>query len=67
MGIEHAVQDVSAEIADGKLTLILGPKKKRLSFNPKDIDPAAAQAFVERLEQMKAMTGGTSGQPAIPS
>ena len=61
LGIEHAVQDVSAEIADGKLTLILGPKKKRLSFNPKDIDPAAAQAFVERLEQMKALAGGASG------
>jgi len=61
LGIEHAVQDVNAEIVDGKLTLVLGPKMKRLAFNPKDIDPAAAQAFVERLEKMKALAGGSSG------
>ena len=61
LGIEHAVQDVNARIANGKLTLILGPKKKPLSFDRKDIDPAAAQAFVERLERMKALAKGTSG------
>ncbi|MCK5247691.1 adenylate/guanylate cyclase domain-containing protein [Candidatus Bipolaricaulota bacterium] len=55
LGIEHAVQDVSAEIVNGKLTLILGVKKKQLAFNPKDIDPKAAQAFVERLQRMKAL------------
>jgi len=60
LGIEHAVQDVNARITNGKLTLILGPKKKALSFDPKDIDPAAAKAFVERLERMKILTGGTS-------
>lgn len=59
LGIEHAAQDVSAKIVGGKLTLILGPKKKALSFDPKDIDPAAAKAFVERLERMKILTGGT--------
>jgi len=60
LGIEHAVQDVKAEIADGKLMLILGSKKKPLSFNSKDVDPAAAKAFVERLERMKALASGTS-------
>jgi len=56
LGIEHAVQDVSAEIVNGKLTLVLGVKKKlQLAFNPKDIDPKAAQAFVERLQRMKAL------------
>jgi len=58
MGIEHAIHDVQAEIVDGKLTLLLGAKKKRLSFNPKDIDPVAASAFVERLERMKAFARG---------
>ncbi len=61
LGIEHAVQDVQAEIVDGKLTLVLGATKRRLSFNPKDIDPAAAKAFVERLERMKTLSGGPSG------
>jgi len=60
LGIEHAVQDVNAEIAHGKLTLTLGPTKKSLSFNPKDVDPVAAQAFVERLERMKALARGSS-------
>ncbi|MCK5247753.1 hypothetical protein KAR02_12675, partial [Candidatus Bipolaricaulota bacterium] len=60
LGIEHAVQDVSAEIIEGKLTLMLGAKKKPLSFSPKDVDPKAAQAFVERLQRMKALASGSS-------
>lgn len=60
LGIEHAIQDVNAEIIDGKLTLIMGAKKKRLAFNPNDIDPKAAQAFVERLQRMKALASGSS-------
>ncbi len=60
LGIEHTVQDVNAEIVDGELTLILGPKMKRLSFNPKDVDPAAAKAFVERLQRMKTLASGSS-------
>ena len=60
LGIEHAVQDVKAEIIHGKLTLILGAHKKPLAFNPKDIDPAAAQAFVERLQKMKALASGAA-------
>lgn len=55
-----AVQDVKAKIVDGKLTLSLGATKKRLSFNPKNIDPAAAQALVKRLEKMKALASGSS-------
>ena len=54
LGIAHAVQDVSAEIKGGKLTLQLGERKKHLSFSPSDIDETAARAFVERLERMKA-------------
>jgi len=60
LGIEHAIQDVRAEIIEGKLTLMLGSKKRRLAFDPKDIDPKAAQAFVERLQRMKALANGTS-------
>ena len=60
LGIEHAVQDVSAEIVNGKLTLMLGAKKRHLSFSPKDVDPKAAQAFVERLQRMKALASGSS-------
>jgi len=60
LGIEHAVQDVSAEIVNGKLTLMLGPKKRPLAFNPKDVDPAAAKAFVERLKRMKALASGAA-------
>lgn len=60
LGIEHAIQDVHAEIIDGKLTLMLGTKKKPLAFNPKDIDPASAQAFVERLQRMKALASGSA-------
>jgi len=60
LGIEHAVQDVNAEIVNGKLSLILGPKMKKLAFSPKDIDPKAAQAFVERLQRMKALASGSS-------
>jgi len=60
LGIEHAVQDVSAEIVNGNLTLMLGHKMKRLSFNPKDVDPKAAQAFVERLQRMKTLARGSS-------
>ncbi|MFC2078773.1 adenylate/guanylate cyclase domain-containing protein [Candidatus Bipolaricaulota bacterium] len=67
LGIEHAIQDVNAEIADGELTLILGPKKKRLSFNPKDVDPSAALAFVERLERMKGLASGLPSPPVAPS
>ena len=65
LGIEHSVQDVTAQVSNGKLTLILGPRKKRLSFNPKDVDPASAKAFVERLERMKALAA--SGPPSPPS
>lgn len=54
LGIEHALDDVSAEFADGKLMLRLGPKKKPLTFQPKQIDAAAAQAFVQKLNRMKA-------------
>lgn len=61
LGIEHAIQDVQAEILKGKLTLTLGPKKRPLSFEPKDIDPKAAQAFVERLQRMKALGSESSG------
>jgi class 3 adenylate cyclase len=60
LGIEHAIQDVNAQIVDGKLTLMLGPKKRPLSFNPNDIDPASAQAFVERLQKMKALASGAT-------
>jgi class 3 adenylate cyclase len=60
LGIEHAIQDVNAQIVDGKLTLTLGPKKRSLSFNPNDIDPTSAQAFVERLQRMKALASGSS-------
>ena len=61
LGIEHAVQDVTAEIVNGKLTLILGEKKKPLTFRSKDVDPKAAQAFVERLQRMKTLASGSSG------
>jgi len=60
LGIEHAIKDVQAEIIKGKLTLMLGPKKRPLAFDPKDIDPRAAQAFVERLQRMKALASGPS-------
>ena len=60
LGIEHAIKDVQAEIFKGKLTLTLGPKKRPLKFDPKDIDPRAAQAFVERLQRMKALASGSS-------
>ncbi len=56
MGIEHAIHDVEAAIEDGRLFLLLGPKKKRLTFNPHDIDLAMAKAFIERLDRMKAMS-----------
>lgn len=60
LGIEHAIQDVTAEIINGKLQLMLGAKKRPLSFSPKDIDPKAAQAFVERLQRMKVLASGSS-------
>lgn len=60
LGIEHAIKDVQADIVEGKLTLTLGPKKKPLQFDPKDIDPKAAQAFVERLQRMKLLASGSS-------
>jgi len=60
LGIEHAIKDVQAKIVKGKLTLTLGPKKRPLKFDPKDIDPRAAQAFVERLQRMKALASGSS-------
>jgi len=58
LGIEHAIQDVHAEIIDGKLTLTLGARKRPLAFSPQDIDPVAAKAFVERLQRMKALASG---------
>ncbi len=58
LGIEHAIQDVHAEIIDGKLTLMLGAKKRPLAFSPQDVDPGAAKAFVERLQRMKALASG---------
>jgi hypothetical protein len=58
--MEHAVQNVSAEIIHGKLTLRLGDKRKPLTFSPKEIDPKAAQAFVERLQRMRALASGAS-------
>jgi len=64
LGIAHAVQDVNAEISDGKLTLILGERKKRLSFSPRDIDENAAKAFVERLQRMKSIALEQSREPA---
>ena len=54
LGIEHSIEDVRAELSRGKLTLTLGPKNRPLKFDPKDIDPAAARAFVERLRLMQA-------------
>ena len=60
LGIEHAIQDVHAEIVDGKLTLMLGTKKWPLAFSPQDVDPSAARAFVERLQRMKALANGTA-------
>jgi class 3 adenylate cyclase len=54
MGLEHAANDVDARMAHGKLTLILGPNARPLSFSSKEIDPAAAKAFVERLERVKS-------------
>ena len=54
MGIEHSIKDVKAEISRGRLTLLLGAKKKPITFDAKDIDPAAARAFVERLQKMQA-------------
>ncbi len=53
MGIEHNVQDVSAEIVNGALTLQLGNSKKALKFQPNEIDPASAHAFVEQLKQIQ--------------
>ena len=61
MGMEHALHDVQARIDQGKLTLLLGQHKKPLLFSAKDVDPAAAKAFVERLERMKAL-----GPPRSP-
>ncbi|MBE0636169.1 adenylate/guanylate cyclase domain-containing protein [Candidatus Bipolaricaulota bacterium] len=55
MGMEHALHDVQARFEQGKLTLMLGEHRKPLLFNAKDLDPAAAQAFVERLERMKEL------------
>jgi len=54
MGVEHSIGEVKAEMSHGKLTLILGPQKRPLKFDTKDIDPAAARAFVERLQMMQA-------------
>ena len=52
LGIEHAIDEVSAEFVSGKLKLQLGGKKP-LTFDPKEINAASAQAFVERLNRMK--------------
>lgn len=54
LGIQHGVHDVHAEILDDRLTLFLGPSRKRISFDRDEVDRKAAQAFVDRLERRKA-------------
>ncbi len=56
LGIEHTIGEVSAAFVEGKLMLRLGGKKP-LTFDPKEINAASAQAFVERLNRMKADAG----------
>ena len=57
LGIEHEIDDVTAEFVKNGLVINLGPKKKSLTFPPEEIDAASARAFVERLNRMKTDAG----------
>jgi len=62
MGIEHALQDVEAEIQRGRLIVSLAGRRK-MEFGKDQIDSSEAAEFVSRLRRMKASTfaDGDSG------
>ncbi len=62
MGIEHPLSDIEVNLVEGKLTLLVGGKK-RLALDRSNINLDAAERFLERLQERKRAESDAAPTP----
>ncbi len=62
MGIEHPIEEVEADFARGRLTIVL-PDGRRFRFKRSQIPPADAKLFLKRFNELRARPS-TVGKPS---